>query len=133
MKTQNAWVHHASQRRGYRQYEVTGSVTSEPSINTCGSQKDEQPWFSPRTVYEQFERQEYHTLKDRLASVPSRSKHKRQKLYIDLWTGQHWLGLTLSSPDGLGILKPVSVDTALSIATIGNYRLVDQNLISQRL
>ncbi|MBX2823327.1 MAG: hypothetical protein KTR33_01270, partial [Gammaproteobacteria bacterium] len=60
------------------------------------------------------------------------SKHTRQTLYVDLWTGQHWLGLRLScgeipacqnnhSPPPTArereLLAPVSSDTALSIAS----------------
>lgn len=94
--------------------------------------KEAQPWLSPRTVIQQNERDCYELLKDRLACIPSRSRQKRQTLYIDLWTGQHWLGITLSYPEGYEILKPVSVDTALSIATIGSYRLLNQPLFEDR-
>lgn len=93
---------------------------------------ESQPWHSPRTVIQQNERECYELLKDRLACIPSRSRQKRQTLYIDLWTGQHWLGITLSYPEGFEILKPVSVDTALSIATIGSCRVMNQPLFEDR-
>ena len=70
------------------------------------------PWHRPYTVL-QYESSEggdcnedsegdisntpYVQLKQRLALVPSMSKHTRQTLYVDLWTGQHWLGLKIGT------------------------------------
>ncbi len=89
------------------------------------------PWDDPRTVEQSCDQESYLSLKDRLATIPTRSKQKRQSLYLDLWTGQHWLGVKLTSPSDNEILKPVSVDTALSVATVGTYRLLNQPLFAK--
>jgi len=66
----------------------------------------------------------YRLLKQRLATLPTRSQHSRQVLYVDLWTGQHWLGLKLvSGCEGARfrtheLLKPISTDTALSLGLV---------------
>lgn len=88
------------------------------------------PWKSPRTVVEVTDTADYSDLKARLARIPTRSRQRRQSLYIDLWTGQHWLGLDISSPADGELLKPISEDTALAIATIGTYRLLNQRLFT---
>lgn len=85
------------------------------------------PWVSPRTILEINDEDRYAELKDRLASIPTRSNQRRQSLYIDLWTGQHWIGLFISTSNRTHtceLLKPVSVDTALSLATRPTYKLL---------
>ncbi|MBX2880174.1 MAG: hypothetical protein KTR32_09600 [Granulosicoccus sp.] len=74
------------------------------------------PWHKPKTIKQVEDNEHYCRLKQRLAIVPTRSRHSRQALYVDLWTGQHWLGLALSGPTPSELLKPVSNDTAHSIA-----------------
>ena len=107
------------------------SSVSQPNIASHTlSVHDSTPWDSPRTVEQAVDRDNYNSLKDRLAAIPTRSKQKRQALYLDLWTGQHWLGVKLSCPEESEILKPVSVDTALSVATVGTYRLLNQPLFA---
>ena len=76
------------------------------------------PWHQPFTVLESKHAEQFRQLKKRLASVPHRTNHQRQTLYVDRWTGQHWLGLLFSSShpsESDELLKPVSHDTAMSI------------------
>lgn len=63
----------------------------------------------------------YNELMERLAEVPTKTKQSRQKLYVDLWSGQHWLGLTLSAPDNHHVMMPVSEDTAVSVSVSPDY------------
>jgi len=55
----------------------------------------------------------YAQLKQRLARVPSLSKHSRQTLYVDLWTGQYWLGLKICTRSTTqATAKDFAVDSA---------------------
>lgn len=113
----------------------TANEAPGPSPRRSSDQPPKQPpWEDPRTVTEAGNKASYRCLKERLATIPTQSRQSRQSLYIDLWTGQHWLGLNISGPhedDGnTELLKPVSTDTALSVATISTYRNLNQPLFT---
>jgi len=60
----------------------------------------------------------YAQLKQRLARVPSLSKHSRQTLYVDLWTGQYWLGLKICTRSTTqATAKDFAVDSATTPST----------------
>lgn len=95
---------------------MNNTVVDAPNAFVTAPTDEGNPWHRPKTIRQNEESESYSLLKQRLATVPTRSRHSRQALYIDLWTGQHWLGLALSGPAPAELLKPVSTDTALSIA-----------------
>lgn len=114
------------QQRIDRDQNRTRSDTSSDTTRDTQS-REATPWHRPQTVLQTDDA--YVQLKQRLARVPSLSRHSRQTLYVDLWTGQHWLGLYMSAhpkprcasresaTTGQELLKPVSRDTAMSIAS----------------
>ncbi len=60
----------------------------------------------------------YYVLKTRLTPIEIRSRHSRQRLYLDAKTGQHWLSIRVSirrRDETRELLKPVSVDVANSL------------------
>ena len=95
---------------------------------------DSPPWKSPRTVIDFTSRCDpscndesgaacvvhpaYYALKNRLTPVAIRSRHARQRLYLDSKTGQHWLSLRVSirrREENRELLKPISQDLANSL------------------
>jgi len=141
MKTHKAWrsrsstlyEQHSGVSADLHRKDISEEHTSDRTASSVSirSADNEHPWSSPRTVFEEKESHQYRQLQGRLTQIPSRSKQKRQKIFVDLWTGQHWLSLAQSGPDGNGILKPINVDTALSITTFGNFRLVSKSSYAQ--
>lgn len=86
------------------------------------------PWKQPRVVFQTQEKSLFRSLYDRLAEIPTRSKQSRQKLLLDIWSGQHWLELTVTDPNNTGILMPISSETAVSLSIIGHYRTLNPSV-----
>ena len=98
---------------------------TQPHIGTFSSASDSstQHVFATHeaVIIQTSKPTKYSELFDRLAEIPTRSKQARQKLYVDLWSGQHWLGLTLTDNAKSGMLIQVSNDTAVSVSMSPNY------------
>jgi len=117
----------------------TCSPTNEWNVCSWFSCTDlRPPWVQARTVVEGEPSRQFPLLKSRLIAVDStvvtnadraggasgsasgfKQRHKRQRLYCDHLTGQHWLSIIVSLyryDESREILKPVSRDVAESIS-----------------
>lgn len=115
----------------------TCSSTNEWNVRSWFSCSDRRPpWVQARTVVEGEPSRQFPLLKSRLIAVDTtagtaagaKTRHKRQRLYCDHLTGQHWLSIIVSLyryDESREILKPVSRDVADSlsgnIASTGHF------------
>ena len=103
---------------------TTCSSTNEWNVRSWFSCSDLcPPWVQVRTVVEGEPSRQFPLLKSRLTAVDpvagSTMRHRRQRLYCDHLTGQHWLSIIVSLyryDESREILKPVSGDVADSLS-----------------
>jgi len=106
---------------------LSGTLTDDPAftrphVGTSQPLLVQAKTAPPSTVVVQTKQQSaYASLLEHLAELATHSGQSRQQLYIDLWTGQHWLGLSLTDHNRSGILVPISPDTAESLSKTGDY------------
>jgi len=99
---------------------ATCSSTNDWNVRSWFSCADlRPPWVQARTVVEGEPSRQFPLLKSRLIAVESSARHRRQRLYCDHLTGQHWLSIIVSLyryDESREILKPVSRDVADSLS-----------------